>query len=71
MVSNTPLPSSGKISKKYAGDWLYGRMHGNGKLATYEEIYQGGFEDSVYNGEGVLNKNGKITASKFYNGAPV
>lgn len=56
MVQEKPLDPTGKVTRKYAGEWVNGRMHGSGKLATTLEVYRGGFSEGQYEGEGILWK---------------
>jgi hypothetical protein len=60
-----------KVAKRYAGEWASGRMQGSGKLITKEELYQGGFSEGAYSGDGVLTRAGKVTLGKFHKGAAI
>ena len=68
MDTQKPLDVSEKVTVKYAGEWANGRMHGSGKIVTNNQIYQGGFSEGLYSGEGVLTRQGKVKAGKFLNG---
>jgi hypothetical protein len=66
MALDKPLDPAEKVLRKYAGEWVGGRMQGSGKLVSQEEIYQGCFLEGQYSGEGVLTRGGKVAIGKFH-----
>lgn len=68
MAQDKIIEPESKITHKFAGFWRNGKMNGEGKLSTKYQVYKGCFVDGLYEGQGILIRDGIVKSGKFSKG---